>query len=151
MNVTLDTAQVQSLSSLSESLKESISPLAVSASPVLSGENVSVSSASPDLDSLLATLRMETNEARLTAARSRLASALSQLTGLSAGEQDKVDKMKAAGEDLAEAESISEAAKKDVDAKSKTLDSKKTVLDNAEKALGASISAVPLGASSFLI
>ena len=136
MNVTLDTAQVQSLSSLSESLKESVSPLAFSASPVLAGKNVSVSSASPDLDSLLATLRMETNEARLTAARSRLASALSQLTGLSTGEQDKVDKMKAAGEDLAEAESISEAAKKNVDAKSKTLDSKKTALDNAEKALG---------------
>ena len=136
MNVTLDTARVQSLSSLPASLGDGATSLSVPASPVLSGENVSVASASPDLESILATLRMETNEARLTAARSRLASALTQLTGLSGDEQAKVEEMKSAGEDLAEAESISEAAKKDVDAKSKALDSTKTVLDNAEKALG---------------
>ena len=136
MNVTLDTAQVQSLSSLSASLKESASPLSVPASPVLAGENVRVSSASPDLDSLLATLRMETNEARLAAARSRLASALSQLTGLSEAEQEKVEKMKAAGKELADAEAVSGSAKKEADAKAKALDSKEAALDDAEKAYG---------------
>ena len=136
MNVTLDTAKVQSLSSLPESLNAGVSELYVPASPVLSGENVSVTSASPDLESLLATLRMETNEARLTAARSRLASALTQLTGLSEDEQAKVEEMKAAGKDLSEAESVSGAAKKDVEAKAKGLNSKKSALDDAEKAFG---------------
>ena len=98
MNVTLDTAKVQSLSSLPESLNAGVSEFYVPASPVLSGKNVSVTSASPDLESILATLCMETNEARLTAARSRLASALTQLTGLSEDEQAKVEKMKAEAE-----------------------------------------------------
>ena len=136
MNVTLDTAKVQSLSSLPESLNAGVSELYVPASPVLSGENVSVTSASHDLESILATLRMETNEARLTAARSRLASALTQLTGLSEDEQAKVENMKAAGDELAEAESISGTAKKDVEAKAKGLNSKKSALDDAEKAFG---------------
>lgn len=136
MNVTLDTARVQSLSSLPASLGDGATSLSVPASPVLSGENVSVASASPDLESILATLRMETNEARLTAARSRLASALTQLTGLSEDEQAKVEEMKSAGEDLAEAESVSGAAKKEADAKAKTVDSKKASLDDAEKAFG---------------
>ena len=136
MNVTLDTARVQSLSSLPASLGDGATSLSVPASPVLSGENVSVASASPDLESILATLRMETNEARLAAARSRLASALTQLTGLSEDEQAKVEKMKSAGEDLAEAESVSGAAKKEADAKAKTLDSKKAALSDAEKAFG---------------
>ena len=136
MNVTLDTARVQSLSSLPASLADGATSLSVPASPVLSGENVSVASASPDLESILATLRMETNEARLTAAKSRLASALTQLTGLSEDEQSKVKEMKAVGEDLAEAESVSNAAKKAADAKAKALDSKKKVLNDAEKAFG---------------
>ena len=136
MNVTLDTARVQSLSSLPASLGDGATSLSVPASPVLSGENVSVASASPDLESILATLRMETNEARLAAARSRLASALTQLTGLSEDEQSKVKEMKAAGEDLAEAESVSNAAKKAADAKTKALDSKKAALSDAEKAFG---------------
>ena len=136
MNVTLDTAKVQSLSSLPESLNAGASEFSVPASPVLSGKNVSVTSASPDLESILATLRMETNEARLTAARSRLASALTQLTGLSEDEQAKVEEMKAAGKDLSEAESVSGAAKKEVDSKAKTVDSKKAALDDAEKAFG---------------
>ena len=138
MNVTLDTAKVQSLSSLPESLNAGVSELYVPASPVLSGENVSVTSASPDLESILATLRMETNEARLTAARSRLASALTQLTGLSEDEQVKVENMKAAGDELAEAESLSGAAKKEADSKAKKLDSKKAELNDAEKAFGES-------------
>ena len=136
MNVTLDTARVQSLSSLPASLGDGATSLSVPASPVLSGENVSVASASPDLESILATLRMETNEARLAAARSRLASALTQLTGLSEDEQSKVKEMKAAGEDLAEAESVSNAVKKAADAKAKALDSKKAALSDAEKAFG---------------
>jgi chromosome segregation ATPase len=136
MNVTLDTARVQSLSSLPASLGDGATSLSVPASPVLSGENVSVASASPDLESILATLRMETNEARLAAARSRLAGALTQLSGLSESEQAKVEEMKATGKDLSEAESVSGAAKKEADAKAKTVDSKKAALDDAEKAFG---------------
>jgi chromosome segregation ATPase len=136
MNVTLDPARVQSLSSLPASLGDGAISLSVPAAPVLSGENVSVASASPDLESILATLRMETNEARLAAARSRLAGALTQLSGLSESEQAKVEEMKATGKDLSEAESVSGAAKKEADAKAKTVDSKKAALNDAEKAFG---------------
>ena len=84
MDVTLKAISAQSLSAVSEALKDA-SPIVadVSAQSVLGGENLSVSHASPDLDAILAQLRMETNDARLNAARHRLASALSQLADLS--------------------------------------------------------------------
>ena len=132
----INAVSVQSLSAVARSLNDVSAVADVAPAAVLGGGNVNVTSAPPDLDAILSLLRMETNEARLTAARSRLASALTQLTGLSEDEQAKVEEMKAAGENLAEAESVSGAAKKEADAKAKALDSKKAALDDAEKAFG---------------
>ena len=98
MDVTLKAISAQSLSAVSEALKDASPVVAdVSAQSVLGGENLSVGHASPDLDAILAQLRMETNDARLNAARHRLASALSQLADLSEDQKAKVEEMKAVG------------------------------------------------------
>lgn len=132
----INAVSAQSLAAVAGSLNDVSAVADATPAAVLGGGNVNVTSAPPDLDAILSLLRMETNEARLTAARSRLASALTQLTGLSDNEQAKVEEMKKAGEDLAKAESVSGAAKKEADAKAKALDSKKAALDDAEKAFG---------------
>ena len=132
----INAVSAQSLAAVAGSLNDVSAVADAAPAAVLGGGNVNVTSAPPDLDAILSLLRMETNEARLTAARSRLASALTQLTGLSDNEQAKVEEMKKAGEDLAKAESVSGTAKKEADAKAKALDSKKAALDDAEKAFG---------------
>ena len=136
MDVTLKAVSAQSLSAVSEALNDA-SPIVadISAQSVLGGENLSVGHASPDLDAILAQLRMETNDARLNAARHRLASALSQLVDLSDEQKAKVEKMKAAGEELARAESVRDADKARYDAKARELNSKESDLGRANAAL----------------
>lgn len=135
MDTTLNSISVQGLSSVSEALGDaSMVVVDISAQPILGGENVIVDSAPPNIDAILAQMRMETNEARLNAARCRLSSALSRLSGLSAGEMEKVEKMKVAGEELAVAMEDRQAAKVEFEAAAAELELKKTALDEAEKA-----------------
>ena len=138
MDVTLSAVSTQSLSSVAEALK-STSPVAadVPASPVLGGENISVGRATPARDAVLAQLRMETNDARLNAARHRLASALSQLENLSGDQKSKVEEMKAAGSELADAETVRDVDKSKYDEKGRSLASKKSDLSDAQEALAA--------------
>ena len=136
MDVTLKAISAQSLSAVSEALKDASPVVAdVSAQSVLGGENLSVSHASPDLDAILAQLRMETNDARLNAARHRLASALSQLADLSEDQKAKVEEMKAVGKELAAAEHVRDADKAVYEAKARDLNSKESELSGARDAL----------------
>lgn len=136
MDVTLKAVSAQSLSAVSEALKDA-SPIAVgvSAQSVLGGENLSVGQAMPDLDTILAQLRMETNDARLNAARNRLASALSQLANLSEDQKAKAKELKAVGEELAKAESVRDSDKAKYEAKARELNSKESDLNGAREAL----------------
>ena len=136
MDLTLNAVSAQSLSAVSEALKD-VSPVAVDASAqsVLGGSNLSVSDAVPDLNAVLAQLRMETNDARLNAARHRLASSLSQLTDLSDEQKDKVEEMDSAGRDLVKAETDRDAAKAIYDTMSDTLEIRENELRSAQEKL----------------
>ena len=136
MDVTLKAISAQSLSAVSEALKDSSPVVAdVSLQSVLGGESLSVGHASPDLDAILAQLRMETNDARLNAARHRLASALSQLADLSDEQKARAEEMKAVGEDLARAESVRDTDKARYEAKAREFNSKEADLGRAKAAL----------------
>ena len=128
MNVTLNSVQVQSLSSVVGALADG-SPLADAASAsIFGGANVNVSGAAIDMDALLAQMLMETNDARLEAAQSRLSSVLMQLTGLSEFHKAKVEEMKVAGQELISAEETRDADRADFEKKNSALEEKKAEL-----------------------
>lgn len=130
MNVTLNPVQVQGLSSVAGALADESSIVAADAqSSILGGANISVGGAAPDMEALLAQLRMETNEARLNAALSRLSSALMQIASLSEEHKAKVEEMKTAGGELIAAEEVRDADRADFEKKNAKLDEEKAVLD----------------------
>ena len=136
MEVNLNTTSaVQQFAAVTEALKGGALVAPAVTTPVLAGENVSVTTANVDLDALLAQLRMETNEARLAAARSRLSSALEQLTGLSGEQQEKVSALKTTGEQLTVAEMALDEAKAAYTEKTKDVDRAQKAVDAAEKAV----------------
>ena len=69
MEIQLNTSSVSNLASVAEALK-SESAIAAETAPILSAQSLNVTESSPDLESLLSKLLMETNEAKLNAARS---------------------------------------------------------------------------------
>lgn len=132
MNVTLNSVQVQSLSSVVGALADG-SPLADAASAsIFGGANVNVSGAAIDMDALLAQLLMETNDARLEAAQSRLSSVLMQLTGLSEFHKAKVEEMKVAGQELISAEETRDADRADFEKKNSAFEEKKAELEQLQ-------------------
>ena len=136
MDITLNPVSAQSLSAVSEALKEGPTVFAdATVQSVLGGSNLSVGQAMPNLDEILAQMRMETNDARLNAARSRLASALSQLSDLTDEENAKIDEMKNVGTDLLNAQSVRDADKASYDSKARALASAENELENAKDAL----------------
>ena len=140
MEIQLNTSSVSNLASVAEALK-SESAIAADTAPILSSQSLNVTESSPDLESLLSKLLMETNEAKLNAARSRLASALDQLTNLGEADQQTVGEMRDLAAQEAQAEATLEAksreldsAAKELNSAEKTLDSAKDELSSAEKA-----------------
>lgn len=127
MEIQLNTSSVSNLASVAEAIKSNAA-VAAEAAPILSAKSLNVTESSPDLDALLSKLLMETNEAKLNAARSRLASALDQLTNLSEADKKTVGEMR----DLA---ALQAQAEKTLEAKSKELNSAAKELDGAKKAL----------------
>jgi chromosome segregation ATPase len=127
MEIKLNTSSVSNLASVAEALK-SDAAIAAEAAPILSAKSLNVTESSPDLDALLSKLLMETNEAKLNAARSRLASALDQLTNLGESEKKAVEEMR----NLAEAQN---QAEKTLASKSRDLEAATKELKSAEKAL----------------
>ena len=139
MEVQLNPSSVGNLVSVAEALK-SDAAVAADVAPVLSAANVNVTEPVADLESLFAKLLMQTNEAKLNAARSRLASALDQLTGLGEAEQNTVSQMREVAEAQVQAEKTLEekgreleSAEKDFEAAEKTLETAKDTLASAEK------------------
>ena len=139
MEVQLNPSSVGNLVSVAEALK-SDAAVAADVAPVLSAANINVTEPVADLESLFAKLLMQTNEAKLNAARSRLASALDQLTGLGEAEQNTVSQMREVAEAQVQAEETLEekgreleSAEKDFEAAEKTLESAKDTLASAEK------------------
>ena len=140
MEIQLNTSSVSNLASVAEALK-SESAIAAETAPILSSQSLNVTESSPDLESLLSKLLMETNEAKLNAARSRLASALDQLTNLGEADKQTVGEMRDLAAQEAQAEATLEAksreldsAAKELNSAEKTLDSAKDELSSAEKA-----------------
>ena len=140
MEIQLNTSSVSNLASVAEALK-SESAIAAETAPILSSQSLNVTESSPDLESLLSKLLVETNEAKLNAARSRLASALDQLTNLGEADQQTVGEMRDLAAQEAQAEATLEAksreldsAAKELNSAEKTLDSAKDELSSAEKA-----------------
>ena len=139
MEVQLNPSSVGNLVSVAEALK-SDAAVAADVAPVLSAANINVTEPVADLESLFAKLLMQTNEAKLNAARSRLASALDQLTGLGEAEQNTVSQMREVAEAQVQAEETLEekgreleSAEKDFESAEKTLESAKDTLASAEK------------------
>ena len=139
MEVQLNPSSVGNLVSVAEALK-SDAAVAADVAPVLSAANINVTEPVADLESLFAKLLMQTNEAKLNAARSRLASALDQLTGLGEAEQNTVSQMREVAEAQVQAEETLEekgreleSAEKDLESAEKTLESAKDTLASAEK------------------
>lgn len=139
MEVQMNPSSVGNLVSVAEALK-SDAAVAADVAPVLSAANINVTEPVADLESLFAKLLMQTNEAKLNAARSRLASALDQLTGLGEAEQNTVSQMRDVAEAQVQAEETLEekgreleSAEKDFEAAEKTLESAKDTLASAEK------------------
>ena len=139
MEVQLNPSSVGNLVSVAEALK-SDAAVAEDVAPVLSAANINVTEPIADLESLYAKLLMQTNEAKLNAARSRLASALDQLTGLGEAEQNTVSQMREVAEAQVQAEETLEekgceleSAEKDFESAEKTLESAKDTLASAEK------------------
>ena len=140
MEIQLNTSSVSNLASVAEAIK-SDAAIASEAAPILSAKSLNVTESSPDLDALLSKLLMETNEAKLNAARSRLASALDQLTNLGEADKQTVGEMRDLAAQEAQAEATLEAksreldsAAKELNSAEKTLDSAKDELSSAEKA-----------------
>lgn len=112
----------------SVALQEAASQSLTSSAPILSSKNVSISSKFSDLDSILAALRLETNEAKLNAARARLLSAIDQLADISYEDTGKLASIKATRDELSAAEAVLEK-------KSDELKSAKSDLNKAEAGL----------------
>ena len=129
MEIQLNTSSVSNLASVAEAIK-SDAAIAAEAAPILSAESLNVTESSPDLDALLSKLLMETNEAKLNAARSRLASALDQLTNLSEADKKTVGEMRDLAALQAQAETTLEAKTKELTAATKELDGAKKALDS---------------------
>lgn len=134
MEITLNTSSVSNLASVAEALK-SDAAIATEAAPILSAQNLKVTESSPDLNALLAKLLMETNEAKLNAAHSRLASALDQLTNLSEADKKTVGEMRDLAAYEAEAEKTLDVKTKDLDVAAKELDGAEKALDSAKNDL----------------
>ena len=134
MEIQLNTSSVSSLASVAEALK-SESAIAAETAPILSSQSLNVTESSPDLESLLSKLLMETNEAKLNAARSRLASALDQLTNLGEADQQTVGEMRDLAAQEAQAEATLEAKSRELDSAAKELNSAEKTLDSAKDEL----------------
>jgi chromosome segregation ATPase len=136
MEVNLNTTSaVRPFAAVAEAVQRGEVTAPAVATPLLAGEGVTVSAATVDLDELLAQMRMETNEARLNAARSRLSSALDQLTGPSEEQQANVNALKQTGEALNVAEREANAAEGTYTQRQREVESAQKTLDRAEKAL----------------
>ena len=131
MEIQLNTSSVSNLASVAEAIK-SDAAIAAEAAPILSAEGLNVTESSPDLDALLSKLLMETNEAKLNAARSRLASALDQLTNLSEADKKTVGEMRDFAALQAQAEKTLEAKTKELNSAAKELNSAEKSLDSAK-------------------
>ena len=134
MEIQLNTSSVSNLASVAEALK-SESAIAAETAPILSSQSLNVTESSPDLESLLSKLLMETNEAKLNAARSRLASALDQLTNLGEADQQTVGEMRDLAAQEAQAEATLEAKSRELDSAAKELNSAEKTLDSAKEEL----------------
>ena len=134
MEIQLNTSSVSNLASVAEALK-SESAIAAETAPILSSQSLNVTESSPDLESLLSKLLMETNEAKLNAARSRLASALDQLTNLGEADQQTVGEMRDLAAQEAQAEATLEAKSRELDSAAKELNSAEKTLDSAKDEL----------------
>ena len=134
MEIQLNTSSVSNLASVAEALK-SESAIAAETAPILSSQSLNVTESSPDLEALLSKLLMETNEAKLNAARSRLTSALDQLTNLGDTEKQTIDEMRELAAQEAQAEVALEAKSRELDSASKELDSAEKSLDSAKAEL----------------
>ena len=131
MEIQLNTSSVSNLASVAEALK-SEAAVAAETAPILSAQSLNVTESSPDLESLLSKLLMETNEAQLNAARSRLSSALDQLANLGEDDKKKVGEMHDLADVLTQAEKTLEAKVLELDAAAKELDGAETALDSAK-------------------
>lgn len=136
MDVQLNTSSIKNLASVAEAMK-SDAAIANDAVPILSPENIRISRASADLESLLSKLLMETNEAKLNAARSRLASALDQLTDLNESEKKTIEEMRKLAEDQAQVEERLESKGRELNSATKELDSAEKSFDSAKADLAA--------------
>ena len=134
MEIQLNTSSVSNLASVAEAIK-SDAAIAAEAAPILSAQNIKVTESSPDLNALLAKLLMETNEAKLNASRSRLASALDELTLLNEADKKAVGEMRKLAELEAEAEKTLETKTKELDGAAKELKSAEKSLDSARNEL----------------
>ena len=134
MEIQLNTSSVSNLASVAEALK-SESAIAAETAPILSSQSLNVTESSPDLESLLSKLLVETNEAKLNAARSRLASALDQLTNLGEADQQTVGEMRDLAAQEAQAEATLEAKSRELDSAAKELNSAEKTLDSAKDEL----------------
>jgi DNA repair exonuclease SbcCD ATPase subunit len=134
MEIQLNTSSVSNLASVAEALK-SESAIAAETAPILSSQSLNVTESSPDLESLLSKLLMETNEAKLNAARSRLASALDQLTNLGEADKQTVGEMRDLAAQEAQAEATLEAKSRELDSAAKELNSAEKTLDSAKDEL----------------
>ena len=97
--------------------------------------NIDFSRISPNrsLNALFAKLLMETNEAKLNASRSRLASALDELKLLNEVDKKAVGEMHKLAELEAEAEKTLETKTKELDGAAKELKSAEKSLDSAKR------------------
>ncbi len=136
MDVQLNTSSIKNLASVAEAMKSGAA-IANDAVPILSPENIRISRASADLESLLSKLLMETNEAKLNAARSRLASALEQLTDLNESEKETVEEMCELAKDQAQVEERLKSKGDELNSATKELDSAEKSLDSAKADLAA--------------
>lgn len=134
MEIKLNTSSVSNLASVAEAVK-SDAAIAAEAAPILSAKSLNVTESSPDLDALLSKLLMETNEAKLNAARSRLASALDQLTNLGEADKQTVGEMRDLAAQEAQAEATLEAKSRELDSAAKELNSAEKTLDSAKDEL----------------
>lgn len=141
MEIKLNTSSVNNLASVAEALK-SDAAIAAEAAPILSAKSLNVTESSPDLDALLSKLLMETNEAKLNAARSRLASALDQLTNLGESDKKAVEEMRNLATLQAQAEKTLEAKTKELNSAAKELNSAEKSLDSAKADLVSAENAV---------
>ena len=131
MEIQLNTSSVSNLASVAEAIK-SDAAIAAESAPILSAKSLNVTESSPDLDALLSKLLMETNEAKLNAARSRLASALDQLTNLGEADKQTVGEMRDLAAQEAQAEAKLEAKSRELDSAAKELNSAEKTLDSAK-------------------